>query len=324
MNRSMLTMAVMWMLAAGIAAPVAAQDYPTQTIRIISSFGAGGGSDIIARIVAQRMQEKLGQNVIVENRPGAGGVLGNELVANSPKDGYTLGVQTAGQIIASVITKNMRYDAVGAFDWIGQIATAGLFIVVRPDSPYKDIKSLVAAAKANPGKIVFGSPGFAATQHLAGELFKQSAGIELLHVPYRSSPEVLAALLSKNIDVAIDTITALLGQVESGQVHALAVTGKDRFPTTPNIPPVMESGVVPNYDVNTWYGLYGPKGMPPAVTAKLNKTLNEMLTEAAIRERLGKIGAVVKGSTPDEFAQLMAAEHAKWTKVREAAGIEQK
>ena len=324
MNRSIQTMAAAWLMATGIAAPAAAQDYPTQTIRMISSFGAGGGSDIIARILAQRMQEKLGQNVIVENRPGAGGVLGNELVANAPKDGYTLGVQTAGQIIASVITKNMRYDAVGAFDWIGQIATAGLFIVVRPDSPYKDIKSLVAAAKANPGKIVFGSPGFAATQHLAGELFKQSAGIELLHVPYRTSPEVLAALLSKNVDVVIDTITALLGQVESGQVLALAVTGKDRFPTTPNIPPVMESGVVPNYDVNTWYGLYGPKGLPPAVVAKLNATLNEMLVEPTIRERLGKIGAVVKGSTPAEFAQLMAAEHAKWSKVREAAGIEQK
>jgi tripartite-type tricarboxylate transporter receptor subunit TctC len=317
-------MAAAWLAVAGIAAPAAAQDYPTQTIRIISSFGAGGGSDIIARILAQRLQEKLGQNVIVENRPGAGGILGNELVANAPKDGYTLGVQTAGQIIASVITKNMRYDAVGAFDWIGQIATAGLFIVVRPDSPYKDIKSLVAAAKANPGKIVFGSPGFAATQHLAGELFKQSAGIELLHVPYRTSPEVLAALLSKNVDVVVDTITALLGQVESGQVIALGVTGKDRFPTTPNIPPVIESGVVPGYDVNTWYGLYGPKGMPPAVIAKLNATLNEMLTEPTIRERLGKIGAVVKGSTPAEFAQLMAAEHAKWSKVREAAGIEQK
>jgi tripartite-type tricarboxylate transporter receptor subunit TctC len=324
MTRRMLTVAVACLLMTALAAPVAAQDYPTQTIKIISSFGAGGGSDIIARILAQRMQEKVGQNVIVENRPGAGGVLGNELVANAPKDGYTLGVQTAGQIIASVITKNMRYDAVEAFDWVGQIATAGLFIAVRPDSPYKDIKSLVAAAKANPGKIVFGSPGFAATQHLAGELFKQSAGIELLHVPYRTSPEVLAALLSKNIDVVIDTITALLGQVQSGQIHALAVTGKDRFPTTPDIPPVIESGVVPNYDVNTWYGLYGPKGMPPVVVAKLNRTLNDMLAEPAIRERLGKIGAVVKGSTPAEFAQLMAAEHAKWGKVREAAGIEQK
>ena len=146
----------------------------------------------------------------------------------------------------------------------------------------------------------------------------------MLHVPYRTSPEVLAALLSKNVDVVIDTITVLLGQVESGQVRALAVTGKDRFPTTPDIPPAIELGVVPNYDVNTWYGLYGPKGMPPAVIAKLNKTLNEMLAEPAIRERLGKIGAVVKGSTPAEFAQFMAAEHDKWSKVREAAGIEQK
>ena len=323
MNRRTLTLAAC-LVAVGPAAPAAAQEYPTQTIKIVSSFGAGGGSDIIARILAQRMQEKLGQNVIVENRPGAGGVLGNEVVANSPKDGYTLGVQTAGQIIASVITKNMRYDPVGAFEWIGQIATAGLFIVVRPDSPYQDIRSLVAAAKANPGKITFGSPGFAATQHLAGELFKQSAGIDLLHVPYKSSPEVLAALLSKNVDVVVDTITVLLGQVQSGSVRALAVTGKDRFPTTPDIAPVIESGVVPNYDVSTWYGLYGPKGMPPAAIAKLNKTLSEMLEEPAIRERLGRIGAVVKGSTPAEFAQFMVAEQKKWSAVREKAGIEQK
>src|SRR5262245_9246419 len=152
MKRLMLI--IVCVLIAGVMSPARSQDYPTQTIKIISSFGAGGGSDIIARILAQRMQEKLGQNVIVENRPGAGGVLGNETVANSPKDGYTLGVQTAGQIIASTTTRNMRYDPVGAFDWVGQIATAGLFMVVRPDSPYTDIKSLVAAAKANPGKIV--------------------------------------------------------------------------------------------------------------------------------------------------------------------------
>jgi tripartite-type tricarboxylate transporter receptor subunit TctC len=323
MKRRTLTLAAC-LLAIGLAAPAAAQNYPTQTIKIISSFGAGGGSDIIARMLALRLQDKLGQNVIVENRPGAGGVLGNEAVANSPKDGYTLGVQTAGQIIASVITKNMRYDAVEAFDWVGQIATAGLFIVVRPDSPYKDMKSLIVAAKANPGKIVFGSPGFAATQHLAGELLKQTAGIDMLHVPYKTSPEVLSALLSKNVDVVIDTITVLLGQVQSGAVRALAVTGKDRFPTTPDIPPAMESGVVPNYDVTTWYGLYGPKGMPPAVVAKLNKTLNEILEEPATRERLGKIGAMVKGSTPQQFAQFMADERKKWSAVREKAGIAQK
>ena len=159
------------------------------------------------------MQEKLGQAVVVENRPGAGGLLGNEAVANAPKDGYTLGVQTAGQIITPVMTKKVRFDAVDSFDWIGQIATAGLLIVVRPDYPYKDIKSLVAAAKAEPGKIVFASPGFGATQHLAAELFKQVAGVNMLHVPYRTSPEALSALLSKNTDVLFDTVTALLGQV---------------------------------------------------------------------------------------------------------------
>ncbi len=227
------------------------------------------------------------------------------------------------QIIASVITKNMRYDAVGAFDWIGQIATAGLFIVVRPDSPYKDIKSLVAAAKANPGKIVFGSPGFAATQHLAGELFKQSAGIELLHVPYRTSPEVLAALLSKNVDVVVDTITALLGQVESGQVIALGVTGKDRFPTTPNIPPVIESGVVPGSTSTPVRPLW-TQGLATGGDRQAECDAERDADGAYDPRAAGKIGAVVKGSTPAEFAQLMAAEHAKWSKVREAAGIEQK
>src|SRR6478735_11389430 len=322
--KRMLTTLAAGLLAAEMALPTTAQEYPTQTIKLISSFGAGGGSDIVARIIAPRLQEKLGQSVVVENRPGAGGLLGNEAVANSPKDGYTLGIQTAGQLITPVMTKNVRFDAVESFDWIGQIAVAGLLIVVRPDYPYKDIKSLVAAAKAEPGKIVFASPGFGATQHLAAELFKQVAGVDMLHVPYRTSPEALASLISKNTDVLFDTMTALLGQAQSGQVRALAITGKDRDPAAPDIPAAAESGVVPNYDVNTWYGLYGPKGMPPAVIAKLNATLNEMLTEPVIRERLGKIGAMVKGSTPAEFAQLMAAEHAKWSKVREAAGIEQK
>jgi tripartite-type tricarboxylate transporter receptor subunit TctC len=323
MNRRTLTLAAC-LFAAGLVSPATSQEYPTQTVKIISSFGAGGGSDIIARILAARMQEKFGQSVVVENRPGAGGILGNEVVANAPKDGYTLGVQTAGQIIASTITKNMRYDPVGAFDWIGQLGTAGLFMVVLPDSPYKDIKSLVAAAKANPGKITFGSPGFAATQHLAGELFKQSAGVDMLHVPYKSTPEVLAALHSKTVDVVVDTITVLLGPVQAGSVRALGITGKDRFPAVPEIVPVVESGVVPNYDVYTWYGMYGPKGMPPAVIAKLNKTVNEMIEEPAVRERLVKIGLVVQGSTPDYFAKMMASEHKKWSDVREKAGIEQK
>ena len=324
MNKCTLTLAAACLLAAGLATSARGQDYPTQNIKLIISFGAGGGSDIIGRIVAQRLQEKLGQSVVVENRPGAGGVLGNEAVANSPKDGYTLGVQTAGQIIGAVITKQMRYDAVEAFDWVGQIATAGLLIVTRPDDPRKDIKSLVEAAKANPGKIVFASPGFGATQHLAAELFKQVAGVNMLHVPYRTSPEALSSLLAKNVDVLFDTVTALLGQVESGQVRALAVTGRDRFPAVPNVPAAIESGVVPGYDVTTWYGLYGPRGMPPAVIGKLNKALNEIIAEPVVKDRLIKAGVVVKGSTPQEFHTFMTDEHKKWSAVREKAGLEQR
>jgi tripartite-type tricarboxylate transporter receptor subunit TctC len=324
MNRRMLTMAATCILAAGLATPAPAQQYPAQTIRIIVSFGPGGGADIVGRILGQRMQEKLGQSVVVENRPGAGGMLGNEAVANSPKDGYTLGIMTAGQIIAPVMTKTPRYDTLKAFDAVGQIATAGLVIVVRPDYPAKSINDLIGMAKENPGKIVFGSPGYGATQHLAAELFKQVANVNMHHVPYRTSPEALTGLLGKQVDVLIETVSALLGHIQSGQVRALAVTGKDRFPAVPDVPAVIESGAVPGYDVTTWYGLYGPKGMPKPVVAKLNDTLNGILAEPAIRERLTKAGVVVKSSTPEAFDKFMAEEYAKWTKVRVAAGLQQR
>src|SRR5215216_7120035 len=226
MYRRILALAAVCLVAAGWAVPAAAQEYPSQPIRMIVAFGPGGGSDIVARIIAQRMQEKLGQPVVIENKPGAGGTLGNEVVANASANGYTLGIMTAGQIIAAAMSKAPRYETLAAFDPIAQVATAGLVIVTRPDYPAAGIKELVAAAKDKPGKIVFASPGFGATQHLAAELFKQVAGVDMLHVPFRTSPEALSSLLSKNVDVLFDTVTALLGQVESGQVRALAVTSK--------------------------------------------------------------------------------------------------
>ena len=323
-RRSLLLLAA---VAAGGLAFIDAQaaDWrPPAPVRIVVGFGAGGGTDIAARIVADPLGELLGQSVVVENRPGAGGLLGNEAVANAPKDGYTLGVQTAGQIITPVMTKVVRFEPVESFDWIGQIAVAGLLIVVRPDYPYKDIKSLVAAAKADPGKIVFGSPGFGATQHLAAELFKQVAGVNMLHVPYRTTPEAITALLSKNTDVLFDTVTALLGQVQSGQMRALAVTSKERDPAVPDIPTATESGVVPGYDVTTWYGLYGPKGMPKPVIAKLNKVLNEILEEPETKARLTKTGVIVKSSTPEAWHEFMVAEYKKWSDVRVKAGLEQR
>ena len=235
---------------AAFTAPAPAQEWPQRPIRIIVGFGAGGGTDIISRILAQSMQEKLGQPVIVENRPGAGGTTANEAVARADKDGYTLGMMTAGQIIAATTRKEMRYDTLTAFAPVSQVATASLLIAARADFAAGSVKELIAAAKADPGKIVFASPGFGATQHFAVELFMQTAGVKMLHVPFRNSPEAIGAVLGKQVDVLFDTVSALLGQVQSGELKALAVTGKDRFPPVPNIPTAIESGLLPGYATN--------------------------------------------------------------------------
>ena len=309
--------------ACALALPAAAQDYPAKPIRIIVSFGPGGGADIVGRILGQSLQDKLGQPVVIENKPGAGGTIGNELVARAEKDGYTLGIMTAGQIIAAVMNKALRYDTATAFEPIAMVATASLIIVARPDFPASNARELIAQAKQNPGKISVASPGFGATQHMSAELFRQTAGIELLHVPFRTSPEAISAVLGKQVDVLFDTVLAVLGQVQSGQLKAIAVTGKDRFPVVPDVPPAIESGLLPGYDVTTWYGVFAPRGTPPEIVAKLNKALNEGIEEPAVRERLIKAGVAVQGSTPEAFGKFMADELARWNKVREAAGMAQ-
>jgi tripartite-type tricarboxylate transporter receptor subunit TctC len=305
-----------------LANQAVAQDWPQKPIRIIVSFGPGGGADIIGRILADSMQVKLGKPVVVENKPGAGGIIGNEAVANAEPDGYTLGIMTAGQIIAAVTRKNMRYDTLTAFAPVGQIATASLLIVTRPDFPANNVKELVAAAKADPDKIVFASPGFAATQHFAGEMFKQTAKINLLHVPFKTSPEAINATLGKHADVLFDTVSALIGHVQSGQLKALAVTGKERFPAVPDVPPAVESGALPGYDVTTWYGVFAPQGTPASVISRLNQALNESLGDESVRTRLVAAGVVVKSSTPQAFGDFMTGEYKRWDAVREAAGID--
>jgi tripartite-type tricarboxylate transporter receptor subunit TctC len=210
-----------------------------------------------------------------------------------------------------------------AFEPVSLVATASLVIVAHPDFPASNAKELIAAAKAKPGKIVFASSGFGATQHLSAELFKQTAGVEMLHVPFRSSPEAISAVLGKQVDVLFDTVSAVLGSVQSGQVKALAVTGKDRFPAIPDVPTAIESGALPGYDVTTWYGVFAPRGTPPAVVAKLNATLNDILQDEAIRTRLVTAGVVVQGSTPEAFGAFMGTEFKRWNAVREAAGIPQ-
>jgi len=267
--------------------------------------------------------QKLGQPVVVENRPGAAGTLGNEAVARAPNDGYTLGIMTAGQIIAAVMNKSLRYDTRTAFDPVSLVATAGLIILVRPDFPAGDVKELIAMARAKPGKMIFGSPGFGATQHLTAELFRQIADLDVLEVPFRTSPEATAALLGGQVDVLFEVVAAALGQVQAGALKALAVTGKDRFPAVPDVPAAIESGMLPGFDVTTWYGLFVPHGTPPAVIAKLNKTLNAIIAQEDVKARLTKAGVVVQGSTPEAFGQHMADELLRWNAVRERAGIPQ-
>ena len=319
----MLKLITAVLAACALIAPAAAQDFPNKPIRIIVPFGPGGGGDIVGRIFGQYLQEKLGQSVVIENKPGAAGTLGNELIARAEKDGYTIGVMTAGQIIAAAMNKSLRYDTATAFEPISQVGTASLMIVARPDFPASNVKELIAAAKANPGKINVASPGFGATQHMSGELFKQTAGVDMVSVQFRTTPESITAVLGKQVDVLFDTVLAVLGQVQSGQLKAIAVTSKDRFPIVPDVPTVAESGLVPGYDVSTWYGFFGPRGIPPEIVGKLNRTLNEALKDETVREKLIKAGVAVQGSTPEAFGKFMADELARWSKVREAAGIAQ-
>jgi len=322
MRRTLIALvAAVAVIAAGATAR--GEDWPARTVRIVVGFGPGGGADIISRIIGQALQEKLGQPFVIENKPGSAGTLGNELVARAEKDGYTLGIMTAGQIIAATINKSLRYDTLTAFEPVSLVATASLLIVARPDFPATDVQGLIAEAKAKPDKIVFASAGFGATQHLAAELFMQSAGIKMLHVPFRSSPEAIAAVAGRQVDVLFDTVSALIGQVQSGQLKALAVTGKDRFPAVPDVPTAISSGLVPGYDVTTWYGVFGPRGLPPAVVAKLNGALADILKDASVRERLATAGVVVRGSTPAEFGTFMTDEFKRWNTVREVAGIPQ-
>ena len=306
-----------------IAAPAAAQDYPNKPIKLIVSFGPGGGADIVGRILGQAMQEKLGQPVVIENRPGAAGTIGNEAVARADKDGYTLGIMTAGQIIAAVMNKSLRYDTATAFEPISMVGTASLMLVARADFPASNVNDLIAAAKASPGKINLASPGFGATQHMSGELFKQMAGVDMLSVQFRTTPEAVTALLGKQVDILFDTVLAVIGQVQSGQLKAIGVTSKDRFPLVPNVPAIAESAAMADYNVTTWYGVFSTAGVPKPVVARLNAALNEILKEEAVREKLNKAGVTVQGSTPEAFGKFMADELARWNKVREAAGIAQ-
>jgi tripartite-type tricarboxylate transporter receptor subunit TctC len=305
-----------------LAAPLPAQDWPTRTIRIIVGFGAGGGTDIAARIVADPLSKALGVPVVVENRVGAGGTAAAEQVAKSPKDGYTALMMSNAHAVTPAMYKAMRYDPIGDFAMVSMVGTAGLMLVVAPGFPAKDLKGVIAHAKASPGKLNFGSPGVGTTQHFAAEYMKQLAGLDIQHIPYKGTPASLTGLMGGEVHMVIELIQTVQGQVQAGKLRSIAVTSAQRFPTVPDIPTFAESGL-PGYDVTSWYGLSFPAGTPAPIVAKTNKAMRALLATDTVRKQILKVGALVRSSTPDELKSHIAGEIARWKAVREKAGMKQ-
>jgi tripartite-type tricarboxylate transporter receptor subunit TctC len=310
------------MLPALSPAPATAQDWPTRTIKIVVGFGAGGGTDLAARIVAQPLQEILGQPVVVENRPSAGGIVGGDQVAKGQKDGYTLLMMSNAHAVSAAMYKTLPYDPVKDFQMLSLVATAGLVMITAPEFPASDVKGTIALLKANPDKYNFGSAGVGTTQQFAAELMNQMAGVKITHVPYRSTPAVITGLLSKDIHYAFELIQVVSGQIQAKTLKAIAVTSPTRYPSLAEVPTFAESGL-PGYDVTSWYGLAMAPDTPRPIVDKLNKAVAEALNRPAIRKQISDIGAQPKTSTPDELSRHIAAEVAKWQGVREKAGIPQ-
>lgn len=318
-----LRRAIAALACAGVLSGTAqAQDWPTRPIKLLVGFGAGGGTDIAARIVAQSLSDVLGQPVVVENRVGAGGTMAANAVAMAPKDGYTALMMSNAHVIAPVIYKSVPYESVRDFEMISMVGTAGLIVVTHPDFPAKNLKELIGVLKASPGKYNFATPGVGTTQHFAAELMNQMAGIQMTHVPFRGTPAAVAALIGKQVDVVVELIQPVLGHVQSGTLRAIAVTSPERFPSVPDVPTFAESGL-PGYNVTSWYGLALPAGTPAPVVKKMTDAMRLVLGREAIGQQIRTAGALPKSSTPEQLRDHIASEIKRWSEVREKAGIPQ-
>ncbi|HZE46713.1 MAG TPA: tripartite tricarboxylate transporter substrate binding protein [Xanthobacteraceae bacterium] len=314
---------VLGALALGMAAVSAgAQDWPTRPIRFIVGAGVGGGTDIITRIIAQPLSELLGQPIYIENRQGAGNIVAASTLVNAPKDGYTAYMMNNSHGVSAALFKSMPYDSVEDFAMVSLTGTAGLVLVTAPDFPAKDVKGLIAAAKAAPGKYNFASVGTGTTQHFSGELFCQLAGVDIKHIPYRGTPAAITALLQRDVQLTFELVQPVLGQIRSGDLRAVAVTSPQRYPALPDVPTVAESGL-PEFQVMSWYGLAFPAGTPRPIVDKMNAGLREVLARDDVRKQMINLGATAQTSTPEELRRHIVNEIAKWSAVREKAGIAQ-
>ena len=308
-------------VALALGAGAQAQTWPSRTIKLIVPFGPGGPTDVSARIVTQMVQDELKATIIVENRPGAGGATGTKSVANAEPDGYTLLVGTSATLaVVPALTKNPGYDPIASFVPVAKVADSTTILIVPANFPANSVKELVAYAKANPGKLSYASAGAGNQTQLAAELFKAKAGIEAVHVPYKSGAEMVTAVLSEQVQMSFPDISILLPLIRDHKVKALAVTGAKRHPQLPDVPTMTEAGI-PDYVLTFWSGVVAPAGTPVAIVDKLNKAIDVGLRSHEIEEKLALVGSQTAPGTPQDFASFIAAETGKWREIAKVAGV---
>jgi tripartite-type tricarboxylate transporter receptor subunit TctC len=298
-----------------------ANDFPTKPIRLIVPFPPGGPNDIIARVVGQRMSELTKQPIVIDNRGGQAGVLGTDAVAKATPDGYTIGIVSASALVISPTMDKVAYDVTKDFAAVTLVATVPEMLVVATDVPAKTIGELVALAKAQPGKLNFASAGTGGLPHLAGELFKLTAGIDIVHVPYRGAAPAINDLLGQQVQMTFLDLPVILPHIKAGSLRGLALGAKERAPTAPDIPTTAEAGM-PDLLIQNWYGMIAPAATPPAVIAALNRIANEAMADPQVKAKMADQGLTLAGDTPEHFHAFIEAETTRWAKVIKDAGVE--
>lgn len=289
------------------------KNYPLRPVRLISAFAAGGNSDTVGRLLAPRLAERLGQNFIVENRPGAGSMIGTAYVANATPDGHTILVMSGAFTSQAAVMKTLPFEPLRDFEWISLVVLYPFVVVVNSTSPIQTVSDLIAAAKRNPKKLNYGSVGIGSVFHLAAELFNSMAGSDILHVPYRGSSEPTAELIAGRLDVIFNTLTGAYPHIQANRLRAIGIASRERSPQLPNVPTVAET--LPGYEVTSFVALAAPRGTPRAVIARLNREVRAVLEELDIRQRFLNMGGVARPSTPEEMGRHLAAEIATWKRI---------
>ena len=306
---------VLGLAGLALSAGAAAQAYPVRPVRLVVPFPAGGATDILARTISQKASEKLSQQIVIDNRPGAGGTIGSDQVAKSAPDGYTLLIATGStHSIGPIINPKIPYNVERDFVPVVYVAKTSSVLVVPGSLPVKNLAEFIAMAKAKPGQLNFGSSGNGTNSHLSGELFKAQAKVFLTHIPYRGTGLVFNDMMSGQVHMLVDNYVTSQSNIKEGKLRVLGVTSPQRLPFLPDVPTLDEQGLK-GFDVSNWFGIYAPKGTPGEVTAKVNAAFNQALQEPDLQKRLATLGATPTGSTPEQMSAMVAADAAKWSKL---------